>query len=128
MISIFKRKNKSGVLSIREPSEFWVCIKSNFKKNYSALKKRQLPKSKLINYPLRKKGQCSLALIPFCTQNWNLHGAAEVSDAASIGQIFQIFKNVCYFIIRVAQNFKHEKFIWDQADSYSLRKRMLEKC
>ena len=30
--------------------------------------------------------------------------------------------------IRVAQNFKHEKFIWDQADSYSLRKRNAEKC
>ena len=29
---------------------------------------------------------------------------------------------------RVAQNFKHEKFIWDQADSYSLRKRNAEKC
>ena len=28
--------------------------------------------------------------------------------------------------IRVAQNFKHEKFIWDQADSYSLRKRNAE--
>ena len=29
---------------------------------------------------------------------------------------------------RVAQNFKHEKFIWDLADSYSLRKRNAEKC
>ena len=29
---------------------------------------------------------------------------------------------------RVAQNFKHEKFMWDQADSYSLRKRNAEKC
>ena len=26
------------------------------------------------------------------------------------------------------QNFKHEKFIWDPADSYSLRKRNAEKC
>ena len=25
-------------------------------------------------------------------------------------------------------NFKHEKFIWDPADSYSLRKRNAEKC
>ena len=35
-----------------------------------------------------------------------------------------------YFLwfCRVAQNFKHEKFIWDQADSYSLRKRNAEKC
>ena len=30
--------------------------------------------------------------------------------------------------IRVSQNFKHEKFIWDQADSYFLRKRNAEKC
>ena len=30
--------------------------------------------------------------------------------------------------IRVAQYFKHEKFIWDLADSYSLRKRNAEKC
>ena len=29
---------------------------------------------------------------------------------------------------RVAQNFKHEKFIWDLADLYSLRKRNAEKC
>ena len=29
---------------------------------------------------------------------------------------------------RVSQNFKHEKFIWDQTDSYSLRKRNAEKC
>ena len=29
---------------------------------------------------------------------------------------------------RVSQNFKHEKFMWDQADSYSLRKRNAEKC
>ena len=29
---------------------------------------------------------------------------------------------------RVSQNFKHEKFIWDQVDSYSLRKRNAEKC
>ena len=30
--------------------------------------------------------------------------------------------------IRVIQNFKHEKFIWDPADSYSLRKKNAEKC
>ena len=30
-------------------------------------------------------------------------------------------------LARVIQNFKHEKFIWDPADSYSLRKRNAEK-
>ena len=29
---------------------------------------------------------------------------------------------------RASQNFKHEKLKWDQADSYSLRKRNAEKC
>ena len=36
------------------------------------------------------------------------------------------FKNGLNF--RVSQNFKHKKLIWDQADSYSLRKRNAEKC
>ena len=30
--------------------------------------------------------------------------------------------------IRVIQNFKHDKFTWDPADSYSLRKSNAEKC
>ena len=29
---------------------------------------------------------------------------------------------------RLTQNFKYEKFMWDLADSYSLRKRNAEKC
>merc|ERR1711894_774422 len=37
-------------------------------------------------------------------------------------------KNVPAMHIRVIQNFKHEKFIWDPADSNSLRKRNAEKC
>ena len=28
---------------------------------------------------------------------------------------------------KLTQNFKYEKFMWDQADSYSLRKRNAEK-
>ena len=37
-------------------------------------------------------------------------------------------KGWCCPYTRVSQNFKHENFIWDQADSYSLRKRNAEKC
>ena len=39
-----------------------------------------------------------------------------------------LLKTTYWNNIRVAQNFKHEKLIWDQADSYSLRKRNAEKC
>ena len=31
-------------------------------------------------------------------------------------------------LVMASLNFKNEKFIWDQADSYSLRKRNAEKC
>ena len=34
----------------------------------------------------------------------------------------------CKIWCRASQNFKHEKFIWDQAVLYSLRKRNAEKC
>ena len=44
------------------------------------------------------------------------------------GQRNPSFKQQLAETSRVAQNFKHEKFIWDQADSYSLRKRNAEKC
>ena len=45
------------------------------------------------------------------------------------GQFMRLFTKVNnHYFNRVAKNFKHEKFIWDQADSYSLRKRNAKKC